>query len=100
LKNLTLRSLRAFEAAASTGSFTRAAELLDASQSAVSQLIRQLDQEVGTATFDTPGTSGGAHRRGPRTAAPWARDPRAAVPRRGDLDAPKRSFAGALRIRL
>ena len=53
MKNLTLRSLRAFEAAASTGSFTRAAELLDVSQSAVSQLIRQLDQEVGTATFDT-----------------------------------------------
>ena len=53
MKNLTLRSLRAFEAAASTGSFTRAAEVLDVSQSAVSQLIRQLDQEVGTATFDT-----------------------------------------------
>ncbi len=53
MKNLTLRSLRTFEAVASTGSFTRAAELFDISQSAVSQQIRQLDQEVGAALFDT-----------------------------------------------
>lgn len=53
MKNLTLRSLRTFEAVASTGSFTRAAELLDISQSAVSQQIRQLDQDVGSVLFDT-----------------------------------------------
>jgi DNA-binding transcriptional LysR family regulator len=53
VKNLAFRSLRAFEAVASTGSFTRAAELLEISQSAVSQQIRQLDQEVGAPMFDT-----------------------------------------------
>nr|WP_276598062.1 LysR family transcriptional regulator [Roseateles koreensis] len=45
--------MRVFEAAASTRSFTRAAELLDLSQAAVSQQIRQLEQEVSAKLFDT-----------------------------------------------
>jgi DNA-binding transcriptional LysR family regulator len=53
MRNLTLRGLRVFEAAASTGSYSRAAELLGLTQSAVSQQIRQLEDEVGSRLFDT-----------------------------------------------
>ncbi len=53
MRNLTLRGLRVFEAAAATASFSRAGELMAMTQSAVSQQIRQLETEVGTRLFDT-----------------------------------------------
>ncbi len=53
MRNLTLRSLRVFEAAATTGGFSRAGELLGMTQSGVSQHIRQLEDEVGCRLFDT-----------------------------------------------
>jgi DNA-binding transcriptional LysR family regulator len=53
MRNLTLRGLRVFEAAASTGSYSRGGELLGMTQSAVSQHIRQLEDEVGSRLFDT-----------------------------------------------
>ena len=53
MRNLTLRSLHVFEAAASALSYSRAGELLGMTQSAVSQQIRQLEDEVGTRLFDT-----------------------------------------------
>lgn len=53
MRNLTLRSLRVFEAAANTNSFSRAGELMGMAQSAVSQHIRQLETEAGTRLFDT-----------------------------------------------
>jgi LysR family transcriptional regulator, low CO2-responsive transcriptional regulator len=52
MKNLTLRSLRIFEATAACASFSRAAELLELTQPAVSMQIRQLESEVGMALFD------------------------------------------------
>ena len=53
MRNLTLRGLRVFEAAAATGSYSRAGELLGMTQSAVSQQIRQLEDETGQRLFDT-----------------------------------------------
>ncbi|MBI3367330.1 MAG: LysR family transcriptional regulator [Burkholderiales bacterium] len=53
MRDLTLRALRIFEAAAATASFSRAAELLDLSQSAVSQQIRQLEAQLEQRLFDT-----------------------------------------------
>jgi hypothetical protein len=53
MRNLTLRGLRVFEAAATTGGFSRAGELMGMSQSAVSQQIRQLEDELGARLFDT-----------------------------------------------
>lgn len=53
MRNVTLRSLRIFEAAATTGSFLKAAELINITQSAVSQNIRQLEDEIGSRLFDT-----------------------------------------------
>lgn len=52
MKNLTFRVLRIFEAAASCASFSRAAELLDLTQPAVSMQIRQLEDEIGLPLFD------------------------------------------------
>jgi DNA-binding transcriptional LysR family regulator len=52
MKHLNLRSLRVFEAVASCGSFSRAAEQLAMTQPAVSMQIRQLESDVGTALFD------------------------------------------------
>lgn len=43
--------LRIFHAAAQQGSFTRAGELLDMSQSAVSRQVSALEQELGTTLF-------------------------------------------------
>jgi DNA-binding transcriptional LysR family regulator len=51
--NWTLRGLRVFEAAAATSSYSRAGELLGMTQSAVSQQIRQLEDELGQRLFDT-----------------------------------------------
>lgn len=53
MRNLTLRGLRVFEAAATTGSFSRAGELMGMTQSAVSQQIRQLEEELRNRLFDT-----------------------------------------------
>jgi len=52
MKNLTLRGLRIFEVAASCESFSRAAELLDLSQPAVSMQIKQFETEVGVRLFE------------------------------------------------
>lgn len=45
--NVTLRQLRAFVAVARTGSFTLAAESLFITQSALSGLIKELEQTLG-----------------------------------------------------
>lgn len=50
-----LHLLRAFSEAARLSSFSRAALALNVTQSAVSQQIRQLEQEVGTALFQREG---------------------------------------------
>ncbi len=42
-----LNALKAFEIAGSTGSFTRAAEQLNVTQSAVSRQVRQLEEQIG-----------------------------------------------------
>lgn len=52
---LTLRQVRAFEAAAETGSFTTAAERLNLTQSAVSMLIRQMEDALGLPLFARTG---------------------------------------------
>ncbi|GLK65110.1 LysR family transcriptional regulator [Paracoccus kondratievae] len=48
----TLKQFRAFVAVAESGQFTRAAERLGLSQSAVSTLISQLEQNLGLRLFD------------------------------------------------
>ena len=50
--NITLKQLRAFVAVARTGSFTAAAENLFITQSALSGLIRDLEQMLGMRLFD------------------------------------------------
>ena len=50
--NITLRQLRAFIAVARSGSFTLAAESLFITQSALSGLIKELEQSVGVRLFD------------------------------------------------
>ena len=50
--NLSLRQLRAFEAVAEDGSFTRAAQRLFLTQSALSVLIREVEKELGVLLFD------------------------------------------------
>lgn len=50
--NFTLRQLRAFLAVARTGSFTLAAESLYITQSALSGLIKELEQTLGTRLLD------------------------------------------------
>jgi LysR family transcriptional regulator, glycine cleavage system transcriptional activator len=42
-----LNALKAFEAAGTSGSFTRAAEMLNVTQSAVSRQVRQLEEQLG-----------------------------------------------------
>lgn len=49
---MTLRHFRIFKAVAETGSFTKAAERLYITQSAVSHAIRELEERAGTALFD------------------------------------------------
>ncbi|OYT87935.1 MAG: LysR family transcriptional regulator [Burkholderiales bacterium PBB3] len=53
MKELTLRGLRIFEAAASSASFSHGAEVMGMTKSAVSQQIRQLEEETGARLFDT-----------------------------------------------
>lgn len=50
--NVTLRQLRAFLAVARTGSFTLAAESLYITQSALSGLVKELEQTLGTRLVD------------------------------------------------
>ncbi len=50
--NVTLRQLRAFIAVADAQHFTRAGERLDLSQSSVSTLIRELEENLGLRLFD------------------------------------------------
>lgn len=50
--NITLRQLRAFVAVARTGSFTLAAESLFVTQSALSGLIKELEQALGLRVID------------------------------------------------
>ncbi len=50
--NVTLRKLRAFLAVARRGSFSRAAEDIGVSQSALSLSVRQLETELGVKLFD------------------------------------------------
>lgn len=50
--NITLRQLRAFVAVAQTGSFTLAAESLCITQSALSGLIKEMEQALGFRLFD------------------------------------------------
>lgn len=55
-RRLPLNSLRAFEAAARHMSFTRAAEALGVTQSAVSRHVLNLEEVVGVALFDRRGS--------------------------------------------
>ncbi len=50
--NVTLRQLRAFVAVARTGSFTLAADSLHVTQSALSGLIKELEQAIGVQLVD------------------------------------------------
>lgn len=50
--NITLRQLKAFVTAADYGSFTRAAEALNLTQSALSGLMKELEQNLGLKLFD------------------------------------------------
>lgn len=50
--DVTLRQLRAFSAVARTGSFTRAAETLYVTQSALSGLIKELEEQLGVRLLD------------------------------------------------
>lgn len=56
LMSITVRQIRAFDAAATTGSFTDAAQQLHLTQSAVSMLIRQMETTLGLAVFTRSGT--------------------------------------------
>lgn len=49
---MTLRHLKILQAVAETGSFTKAAEKLYITQSAVSHAVRELEQQAGTPLFD------------------------------------------------
>jgi LysR family glycine cleavage system transcriptional activator len=55
VQRLPLTALRAFEAAARHGSFTRAAEELHVTQGAVSRQVRALEQRIGVALFERNG---------------------------------------------
>jgi DNA-binding transcriptional LysR family regulator len=50
--NITLRQMRAFSVVARTASFTLAARHLNLTQSAVSMLVQQLEDELGLKVFD------------------------------------------------
>jgi len=52
MKNLTLRQLQVFEAAASASSYAEAAVALGMTQPAVTMHLRQLERELGFAVFD------------------------------------------------
>lgn len=50
--NITLKQLRAFCDVAQTSSFTQAGRRMNLTQSAVSMLVRQLEDDIGLALFD------------------------------------------------
>ena len=50
--NITLRQLQAFSLTAELGSFTKAARAMHLTQSALSQLVRELEQSMGIKLFD------------------------------------------------
>ena len=50
--NISMRQLRAFDAVADTGSFTKAAQHLHLTQSALSVLVREMERELGLSLFD------------------------------------------------
>jgi LysR family transcriptional regulator, low CO2-responsive transcriptional regulator len=52
ISDISLRHWRSFEAAASLGSFSRAADALGVTQPAISMQLRQLEEAVGFALFD------------------------------------------------
>src|SRR5690625_4888424 len=52
LMHISLKQLRAFTATVDCGSFTRAAERLHLTQSAVSMVIRQMESEIGLPLFN------------------------------------------------
>lgn len=54
-RNFTLRQLTLFEAVARTGSFTRTAEELHLTQPAVSNQIKQLEDQIGSPLFEHSG---------------------------------------------
>ncbi|WP_143684611.1 LysR family transcriptional regulator [Variovorax sp. KK3] len=51
LMNITLRQIRAFLAVADTGAFTRAAERIHVSPSALSTLVKELEDQIGLRLF-------------------------------------------------
>lgn len=55
--NITLRQMRAFSSVARAGSFTSAARQLNLTQSAVSMLVQQLEEELGLRLFDRSRTA-------------------------------------------
>ncbi len=55
--NITLRQMRAFSSVARAGSFTGAARQLNLTQSAVSMLVQQLEEELGLRLFDRSRTA-------------------------------------------
>jgi len=57
MKNLPLGALRAFEAAARSGSFRLAAAELGTSPSAISHAVRKLEDLIGASLFDREGRS-------------------------------------------
>jgi LysR family glycine cleavage system transcriptional activator len=57
VRRLPLTALRAFEAAARNGSFTRAAEELHVTQGAVSRQVQALEARIGVALFERNGRS-------------------------------------------
>jgi DNA-binding transcriptional LysR family regulator len=75
---MEMSQLHALVAAAETGSFSAAAQRLGYSQSAVSQLIRRLERQLGVDLFDRPG--------GPRPARLTAEGKVMAGHARGVLD--------------
>lgn len=50
--NITIRQLQAFSLTAERGSFTKAAKAMHLTQSALSQLVRELEQNIGVKLFD------------------------------------------------
>lgn len=53
MRDVTLRGLRVFEAVAAASSVSRGAEAMGITQSAASQQIRALEEEIGARLFDT-----------------------------------------------
>lgn len=59
MKDISIRQMRIFEAVVQTTSFTRAADLLDLSQSAVSQQMKRLEKSIKSPLFERHGQNVG-----------------------------------------